>query len=46
MQENAIFQCKLLVAEVGADVWAYNIRVEVTGKIFKYFLSGKLCLSR
>ena len=46
VQENAIFQCKLLVAEVGADVWAYNIRVEVTGKIFKYFLSGKLCLSR
>ena len=28
-QENATFQCKLLV---GADVWAYNIRVEVTGK--------------
>ena len=28
-QENAIFQCKLLV---GGNVWAYNIRVEVTGK--------------
>ena len=32
-QENATFQCKLQVAdEVGAEVWAYNIRVEVTGK--------------
>ena len=28
-QENATFQCKLLV---GAYVWAYNIRVEVTGE--------------
>ena len=28
-QENASFQCKL---QVGGDVWAYNIRVEVTGK--------------
>ena len=28
-QENALFQCKL---QVGADVWAYNIRVEVAGK--------------
>lgn len=28
-QENATFQCKL---QVGVDVWAYNIRVEVTGK--------------
>ena len=28
-QENATFQCKL---QVDADVWAYNIRVEVTGK--------------
>ena len=28
-QENATFQCKLLV---DGTVWAYNIRVEVTGK--------------
>ena len=28
-QENATFQCKL---QVGANAWAYNIRVEVTGK--------------
>ena len=28
-QENATFQCKL---QVGSNVWAYNIRVEVTGK--------------
>ena len=28
-QENATFQCKL---HVGGNVWAYNIRVEVTGK--------------
>ena len=28
-QENATFQCEL---QVGGDVWAYNIRVEVTGK--------------
>ena len=28
-QENATFQCKL---QVGSDAWAYNIRVEVTGK--------------
>ena len=28
-QENATFQCKLLV---GSNTWAYNIRVEVTGK--------------
>ena len=28
-QENATFQCKLTV---GANAWAYNIRVEVTGK--------------
>lgn len=28
-KENATFQCKLLV---GSNVWAYNIRVEVTGK--------------
>lgn len=28
-QENATFQCKL---RVGSNVWAYNIRVEVTGK--------------
>ena len=27
--ENATFQCKLVVS---GDVWAYNIRVEVTGK--------------
>ena len=27
-QESATFQCKL---QVGGDVWAYNIRVEVTG---------------
>ena len=30
-QENATFQCKL---QVGGDVWAYNLRVEVTGKKF------------
>ena len=28
-QENATFQCRL---RVNGDVWAYNIRVEVTGK--------------
>ena len=28
-QENATFQCQL---QVGGDVWAYNIRVEVRGK--------------
>ena len=28
-QENATFQCKLTV---GSNAWAYNIRVEVTGK--------------
>ena len=28
-QENATFQCKL---QVGANAWAYNIRVEVTGE--------------
>ena len=28
-QVNATFQCSL---QVGGDVWAYNIRVEVTGK--------------
>ena len=28
-QENASFQCEL---QVGGNVWAYNIRVEVTGK--------------
>lgn len=32
-QENATFQCKLRVTDqVGVDVWAYSIRVEVTGK--------------
>ena len=31
VQENATFQCKLLVDEMGMDAWAYNIRVEVTG---------------
>lgn len=35
-QENATFQCKLRVSDqVGVDLWAYNIRVEVTGKNFK-----------
>lgn len=28
-KDNATFQCKL---QVGSNVWAYNIRVEVTGK--------------
>lgn len=28
-QENATFQCKL---QVSANAWAYNIRVEVTGR--------------
>ena len=28
-QENATFQCEL---QVGGNMWAYNIRVEVTGK--------------
>ena len=32
-QENATFQCEL---QVGGDVWAYNIRVEVTGKNLQY----------
>ena len=33
VQENATFQCKLLVTEMGtAETWAYNIRVVVTGK--------------
>lgn len=31
-QENAIFQCRLLVDEMGLETWAYNMRVEVTGK--------------
>ena len=28
-RENTTFQCKI---QVGSDTWAYNIRVEVTGK--------------
>ena len=36
-QENATFQCKL---QVGVDEWAYNIRVEVTGK--NHVISGFL----
>ena len=32
-QENATFQCKL---QVGGNAWAYNIRVEVTGKNLQY----------
>lgn len=29
VEENATFQCK---QQVGSNIWAYNIRVEVTGK--------------
>ena len=32
VQENATFQCRLTVDEMGTETWAYNIRVEVTGK--------------
>ena len=31
-RENATFQCR---AQVGSETWAYNIRVEVTGKCLK-----------
>ena len=36
-EDNATFQCQLQVqvAGVGANVWAYNIQVEVTGKILQ-----------
>ena len=36
-QENSTFRCQL---QVGGDVWAYNIRVEVKGKNFQHFSSG------